>query len=166
MYLSKKIIPLVRGAEIPSDNYFQLPEKVIQFGAGILLRGLPDYFIDKANKQQVFNGRIVIVKSTGETDAAFMLQNGLYTHCIRGMEDGKNMELNIINASISRVLHAKTNWEEILRTAGNPSLELVISNTTEVGITFVEDTIHGSPPESFPGKLLSFLHRRFIFFKG
>ena len=31
-----------------------LPEKVLQFGTGVLLRGLPDYFIDKANKLGVF----------------------------------------------------------------------------------------------------------------
>jgi len=33
------------------DALFELPEKVLQFGTGVLLRGLPDYFIDKANKQ-------------------------------------------------------------------------------------------------------------------
>jgi tagaturonate reductase len=28
------------------------PEKVLQFGTGVLLRGLPDYFIDKANRKE------------------------------------------------------------------------------------------------------------------
>ena len=32
-----------------------LPEKVLQFGTGVLLRGLCDYFIDKANKQGARN---------------------------------------------------------------------------------------------------------------
>jgi tagaturonate reductase len=36
----------------------------LQFGTGVLLRGLPDYFIDKANRQDIFNGRILVVKST------------------------------------------------------------------------------------------------------
>ena len=55
----------------PSPGCFALPEKVLQFGTGVLLRGLPDYFIDKANKQGVFNGRVVVVKSmdNGGTDA-------------------------------------------------------------------------------------------------
>ena len=35
----------------------ELPEKVLQFGTGVLLRGLPDYYIDKANKQGIFNGK-------------------------------------------------------------------------------------------------------------
>ena len=50
--------------EAPADAVFDLPEKVLQFGTGVLLRGLPDYFIDKANRQGVFNGRVVVVKST------------------------------------------------------------------------------------------------------
>ena len=62
-----------------------LPEKVLQFGTGVLLRGLPDYYIDQANKQGIFNGRVVVVKSTtsGSTND-FASQDNLYTHCIRG----------------------------------------------------------------------------------
>ena len=41
-----------------------LPEKVLQFGTGVLLRGLPDFFIDRANKKGIFNGSVVVVKST------------------------------------------------------------------------------------------------------
>jgi tagaturonate reductase len=33
-----------------------LPEKVLQFGTGVLLRALPDYYIDLANKAGIFNG--------------------------------------------------------------------------------------------------------------
>src|SRR5690242_19425411 len=89
----------------PPDAVFELPEKVLQFGTGVLLRGLPDYFIDKANRQGIFNGRIVVVKSTSHGDTtAFEKQDGLYTHCIRGIDNGEKKEENIINSSISRVL--------------------------------------------------------------
>ncbi len=40
---------LVANIEIPSKATFELPEKVLQFGTGVLLRALPDYFINKAN---------------------------------------------------------------------------------------------------------------------
>ena len=50
--------------EIPDESVFELPEKVLQFGTGVLLRGLPDYFIDKANREGNFNGRVVVIKST------------------------------------------------------------------------------------------------------
>ena len=46
---------------VPDESLFELPEKVLQFGTGVLLRGLPGYFIDKANRQGIFNGRIVAV---------------------------------------------------------------------------------------------------------
>lgn len=126
-----------------------LPEKVLQFGTGVLLRGLPDFYIDKANKQGIFNGRIVVVKSTssGGSDA-FERQQGLYTHVIRGIEKGKVVDEVIVNASISRVISAASDWKAVLECATNPDMTVVISNTTEVGITLVEDNIHADPPVS------------------
>src|ERR1700755_3613153 len=105
----------------PPEHVFELPDKVLQFGTGVLLRGLCDYFIDKANKQNIFNGRIVVVKSTesGGTDD-FEKQDCLYTHFIRGIDDGKTVDETVINASISRVLSAKQQWADILQCAANP----------------------------------------------
>src|SRR5687768_3483239 len=68
---------------VPDPAIFDLPEKVLQFGTGVLLRGLPDYFIDKANRKGIFNGRIVVVKSTSQGDTSgFEKQDGLYTICV------------------------------------------------------------------------------------
>lgn len=169
MNLSKKTIGLIQPAalDLPPAYCLDLPEKVLQFGTGVLLRALPDYFIDKANKQGVFNGRVVVVKSTAKGSAdEFERQDGLYTLCIRGIEDGKKIEENSINASISRVLSAKSDWNAILECAANPDMQIVISNTTEVGITLVKDNVQASPPESFPGKLLAFLYRRYQVFQA
>lgn len=169
MNLSKRVLAEITAeVSMPAASYFSLPEKVLQFGTGVLLRGLPDYFIDKANKQGLFNGRVVVVKSTatGETDA-FASQDGMYTICVRGIEAGKKVEENILNASISRVLSARSEWRQILACAADPNMQVIISNTTEVGITLVPtDTIHAEPPESFPGKLLAFLYHRFKAFNG
>lgn len=157
----------MEGLLIPGDKLFDLPEKVLQFGTGVLLRGLPDYFIDKANRQGIFNGRVVVVKSTsgGGTDE-FGKQDGLFTHCIRGIEDGKAVEETIINSSISRVLSAREEWKEILALAYKPSMEIIISNTTEVGITLLKESISQNPPQSFPAKLLAFLYERYKAFAG
>ena len=139
----------------------------MQFGTGVLLRGLCDFYIDKANRQNIFNGRIVVVKSTDSGGAdAFEQQDGLYTHFIRGIEDGNTIDETIVNASISRVLSAKQQWADVLQCAANPQLQVIVSNTTEVGITFVEDDVNAVPPVSFPGKLLAFLHERFKAFNG
>jgi len=152
---------------IPEGGIFELPEKVLQFGTGVLLRGLPDYFIDKANKAGIFNGRIVVIKSTSKGDStAFDKQDGLYTLCERGFENGKKVEKNIICSAISRVLNAQDEWAEILKCARNENTQIVISNTTEVGIQLIKDDIKSGTPVSYPGKLLAFLYERFTYFNG
>ena len=169
MKLSAGILKNIDSAKVivPNESLLGLPEKVLQFGTGMLLRGLPDYFIDKANRKGIFNGRIVVVKSTSKGDtASFNAQNNLYTLCIRGIENGKRKEENIINSSISRVLNAGEEWEEILKCAHNRNLQIVISNTTEVGLKLVKDDISNHPPLSYPGKLLAFLVERFQAFNG
>jgi tagaturonate reductase len=169
MQVSRKILSQLDAGtkKIPADSLFTLPEKVLQFGTGVLLRGLPDHFIDKANKQGVFNGRIVVVKSTstGGTDA-FAKQDGLYTLLERGVVNGKQTESISINASVSRVLSANEDWNEILKCAADPNMQIIISNTTEVGITLVESDAQESKPVSFPGRLLFFLLERFRVFNG
>jgi len=150
----------------PVTNWDQLPVKVIQFGTGVLLRGLPDYFVDKANRQHVFNGRIVVVKSTtsGKTDV-FQEQDALYTLCIKGIEHGQEVEEFHINSAIKEVLSAADHWSEIMRYAEEPQLRIVISNTTEVGISYDKhDDLLLSPPHSYPAKLLAFLYKRFQHF--
>ena len=155
------------GLTIPDENVFGLPEKVLQFGTGVLLRGLPDYFIDKANRHGIFNGRVVMVKSTsiGSHDA-FHKQDNLYTLCVKGIEENKKIEEYIINSSVNRVISANENWDAVLECAHNPEMKIIISNTTEVGITLVEDDIRLYPPHSFPGKLLAFLYERYKAFNG
>jgi len=169
MNLSKESLAKItaKGVTKPADAMFALPEKVLQFGTGVLLRGLPDYFIDKANRQGRFNGRVVVVKSTDGGDAAaFDRQDSLYTLCVRGIEAGKKVEENIISSAISRVLSARDQWQEILKLAHSPEMQIIVSNTTEVGIQLVEDDIRRDPPASFPGKLLAFLYERWKAFDG
>lgn len=172
MMLSEHTLTTISQADqllIPDSNLLALPEKVLQFGTGVLLRGLPDDIIHQANHKGIFNGRIVVVKSTdkGTTDA-FARQHNLYTLCVRGLENGKPVDKQIINASISRVLSAKDEWEEILKCAANKDLKVIISNTTETGIRLVrEGFLFSSPaPSSFPGKLVLFLYTRYQFFNG
>ena len=169
MTLSKFTLKNIQPGKVQNvpDGIFDLPEKVLQFGTGVLLRGLPDYFIDKANRQGIFNGRIVVVKSTSGGDAAaFEKQDGLYTLCIRGLDNGKAVSENVICSAISRVLSAKDEWAAILKCAHNPEMQVIISNTTEVGIELVKEDINHHPPVSFPGKLLAFLYERYKAFAG
>lgn len=168
MILSKENLHLIAKGNviIPQTNTFELPEKVLQFGTGVLLRGLPNYFINKANQQGVFNGRVAVVKSTKGDSTEFDVQNSLYTLCIRGLEDGQLVEENIISSAISRVINANQNWAAVLAIAESKELKIIISNTTEVGITLVDESIHQNPPSSFPAKVLAVLYQRFKTFNG
>lgn len=169
MLLSKVALKNIeeQAAGIPAASLLALPEKVLQFGTGVLLRALPDYFIDKANRCGMFNGRVVVVKSTDGGDAsAFDTQDGLYTLCMRGIADGKPVQENVICSSVSRVLTASKNWKDILQCAHNPAMSIVISNTTEVGIELVKESIQLNPPASYPAKLLAFLMERHKTFDG
>ena len=169
MILSKENLKNIKAENVlvPEELMFSLPEKVLQFGTGVLLRGLPDYFIDKANRNGVFNGRVVVVKSTSTSGPAdFDQQDNLYTLCIRGIEQGKPVEENIISSAISRVISADKDWKSILDFAREPNFKVVVSNTTEVGISLLNESIHQNPPVSFPAKLLAVLYERYQAFKG
>jgi tagaturonate reductase len=137
------------------------PEKVLQFGTGVLLRGLIDYFIDKANKVGVYGGSVVMVKTTGADVSEFTNQDNLYTISVRGLENGKTIEEDIIVDCISRTLSSKTHWQEILETAENPDIQLVVSNTTEAGLQYLEENLLEGCPESYPGKLTAWLYKRY-----
>ncbi len=152
---------------MPGKNVAGLPEKVLQFGTGVLLRGLPDFIINNANNNNIFNGRIVVVKSTttGTADD-FNEQDCLYTLCVRGISEDKKVNQNHLVSSISRVISAAVEWEEILKCATSPDMQVIISNTTEVGLSLTDDDIQAIPPQSFPGKLLAFLCCRYKHFNG
>ena len=156
-------VPVHPSLSIPHDAQFQLPDKVLQFGTGVLLRGLPDYFIEKANQKGVFNGRIVVVKSTDSGDvSSFQEQDNLYTLSIRGIKNGQKIDENIICSAISKILHANSEWSDVLNYAANPSIQIIISNTTEAGLQYVEEKLTHEPSISFPGKLTQCLYHRYV----
>ena len=167
--LSNKTLGVINapGVDAPFTDYTKLPVKVLQFGTGVLLRGLTDHAIDKANRAGVFNGRITVVKSTntGGTDA-FAAQDNLYTLQMKGIENKQLTEQTVINSSIAKVLSAADEWDLILKEAENVELKVVISNTTEVGIQLIEEAIDQQPPASFPAKLLAVLYHRYKHFNG
>jgi tagaturonate reductase len=147
---------------IPAPELLDLPERAVQFGTGALLRGFVDYFLDEANRQGRFNGRVVAIGSTGSgRDAALNEQDGLYTLNVQGVEGGAVVRAPRVVSSVSRAISARDQWDEVLACARNPELALVFSNTTEVGIVLdPADAGDASPPRSFPGKLTRFLYAR------
>ncbi|HEU0076522.1 MAG TPA: tagaturonate reductase [Longimicrobiaceae bacterium] len=151
-----------RDLAVPAPELLELPEKAVQFGTGAFLRGFVDYFLDAANRAGRFGGRVVMVGSTGSgRDQAVNDQDGLYTLSEQGIADGAPRREHRVVGSVSRALSAPDEWPAVLACARNPELELVFSNTTEVGIALdEEDRPDLDPPRSFPGKLARFLYER------
>lgn len=153
-----------RSAEVdvPDLALLDLPEKAVQFGTGAFLRGFVDAVLDDANRRGQFGGRIVAIASTASgRERVLNQQDGLYTLSIQGIEGGADRHERRIVSSVSRALSAPDEWDAVLACARNPDLELVFSNTTEVGIALeADDEPETGPPRSFPGKLTRFLQER------
>ncbi|HEV2148376.1 MAG TPA: tagaturonate reductase [Longimicrobiaceae bacterium] len=146
----------------PAPELLELPEKAVQFGTGAFLRGFVEFFLDAANRAGRFGGRVVMVGSTGSgRDQVLNEQDGLYTLAVQGISDGAPFREHRVIGSVSRALSARGEWDRVLALARAPELELVFSNTTEVGIALdEEDRPDLQPPRSFPGKLVRFLYER------
>lgn len=137
-----------------------LPERVLQFGTGRFLLGFLGEFLYRANRAGA-GGAAVVVQSTG-CDRAELInrQGGRYTLVVRGMSEGSRVEEQRVLSGISRALCAETQWEAILDVARSPALEIVVSNTTEAGLTRLAQDQPGEP-KSFPAKLTALLVERF-----
>ena len=170
--LSKKLLhdpaytlpPDVAYHEIPDH----VPETVLQFGEGNFLRGFADWFFTKLNAEKRFTGRVVVVQPLREGRVDLLNeQDGLSTLILRGYKDGRQTEETVIISCVSRGINPYAEWDKYAALAESPDLRYIISNTTEAGIVYnPADRLTDTPPDSFPGKVLVFLYKRYIHFNG
>ena len=144
------------------------PVKVIQFGEGNFLRAFVDWMIQKTNDATDFNGGIAVVQplAMGLCD---MLedQDCLYTHYMNGVVEGQASSEHYINDSIEFTVNPYEDYERFMALADMDTAKIIVSNTTEAGITFDEnDTLDSVPQNSFPGKLTALLYRRYTNTEG
>ncbi|MBX2963531.1 MAG: tagaturonate reductase [Cyclobacteriaceae bacterium] len=146
----------------------QHPVKVLQFGEGNFLRAFVDWMIDVMNEKAGFNGSVQIVQPlAGGFGKLINEQDGLYHVVLNGIQQGKPVTQTRLVTCVTGVINPYEDYEAFLKTAENPHLEFVVSNTTEAGITFdSSDESLNIVHKSFPGKLTALLHHRFEFFKG
>src|SRR2546423_3943292 len=116
---------LIETKHAPAD----LPERVIQFGDGVFLRGFVDWMIHEMNSRGVFNGRVVVVSPRGRGPIDQLnVQDGLFTLLLRGVENGRMIDQRQVIESISRGINPYRDYEEFLRCAQNPDLRVIVSN--------------------------------------
>ena len=144
------------------------PIKIVQFGEGNFLRAFVDWFLQELNDAGLYHGDVAVIQPqpTGRIKA-LKAQDGRYTLIQEGMKDGQfTSEIKVIDV-LQQFIDPYTAYEAYLKLAEVDTLEFVISNTTEAGIVLDEtDLMSNTPPTSFPGKLLAFLHHRYETFHG
>ena len=154
--------------DVRKKTHGGLPEKVLQIGEGNFLRGFADWMIDRANSAGCFNGSVVLCQPI-EAGMAEQInaQDGIYTVMMRGVENSRIVERIQEITSISRCINPYSDYEALVEIAKSPELKVIISNTTEAGITYrAVDKLSDTPPVSYPAKLTVLLYERFKKLKG
>ncbi|MFK8004998.1 MAG: tagaturonate reductase [Saprospiraceae bacterium] len=143
-------------------------ERILQFGGGNFLRGFVDWIIDVYNEKTNSALGVWVVKPTERGDyETWKQQDGLFHILTKGIKNGKLVNENRLITCVNRIIHPYRDWEGFLKSAENPELRFIISNTTESGIKFnVTDKKTDTPPHEFPAKLTLWLYHRYQFFQG
>lgn len=141
----------------------QRPERVIQFGEGGFLRGFVDWMIQKLNDSGVWEGNVVVVQPIAKGMCDLLEdQNCLYTHVMRGLENGEPVVRKDTVDCISRCVEPYADFDAYKALAQNPDFRFIFSNTTEAGIAYEpDDKLTDEPPKSFPAKLTVLLYERY-----
>ena len=144
------------------------PIKVLQFGEGNFLRAFVDWIVDNLNEKGGFNGNVMMVQPLANGMGNMINdQKGLYTTCLRGIQNGSPVEEFRQITSVAGCINPYSDYEAFIAQAKNPDLRFIISNTTEAGIAYHEgDKLEDRPQVSFPGKVCAFLYNRYKAFNG
>jgi tagaturonate reductase len=144
------------------------PIKIVQFGEGNFLRAFIGYAFQELNKAVNFNAGIAVVQPIDKGLVKMLKdQDGLYTLFMKGVKRGEEIQDIELISNIVKAVDPYINFDYYLSLAKEESLEFIISNTTEAGITYVSsDTPNMQPPSSFPAKLTLLLYERYKFFEG
>lgn len=137
--------------------------KVMQFGEGNFLRAFVDWIINSMNKANVYDGGVVVVQPMSFGRCKELAEaDGLYTLYLQGLQDGKAVRDHEVIKCLQDFVNPFEDYNKYLDYALSDDLEIIISNTTEAGIAFdPNDTDFTKCPNSYPGKLLAFLKKRY-----
>jgi len=156
--------------QLNAQNYNKpkRPIKIMQFGEGNFLRAFVEWILQDLNDKKAILSDVVVVQPMpfGRVEE-LRKQDGLYTVCLEGISNGKEVKTRQIIDLLSDFINPFTDYEAFLKYGESEDLEVIVSNTTEAGIAFDEtDTDQSVCPKSFPAKLLALLKRRYDFFHG
>ncbi|SDS65464.1 tagaturonate reductase [Gramella sp. MAR_2010_147] len=146
----------------------KLPIKIVQYGEGNFLRAFVNYLVNKLNKEADFNAGVAVIQPlAGGMISVLNEQDGLYNLFMKGIKQGKEIQLNETISCIQNAYDPYKDYESYLNLAKEEELEFIISNTTEAGIAYdANDKLEEYPHQSFPAKLTALLYKRFQYFEA
>lgn len=152
------------------NQMIQSTIKVLQIGEGNFLRGFFDWMLYESRKQGLYDGNVAVVqpRPSGKPNIeALASQDGVYTLVTRGLENNVPIERMDQITVFGTVFDPYEHWNDFLALAELPELRIVVSNTTEAGLSYQpEKLIEGEPIVSYPGKLTLLLYHRYKAFQG
>jgi tagaturonate reductase len=146
-----------------------MTRRIIQFGTSRFLQAHVDLFVHEARCSGQDIGPITVVKTTsgGDRDVRISaLKRGVpFPVRIRGIAANKVIDETVEVASVDSAFDAQQEWPAVVRCFAREA-EIAVSNTGDTGFERSrEDAAHdyssGTPPGSFPAKLLALLLARF-----
>ena len=136
--------------------------KVLQFGEGNFLRAFAEDYIDIANEKGLIDASVTICQPRSNTKVinALNAQNCVYTVNKRGRLNGEVVDETVTIDCVERCIDTVGEYAELEKAFAQA--DVIISNTTEAGIAFVDtDVMENTPNISFPGKVTALLYKRF-----
>lgn len=141
---------------------FLRPVKVVQFGTGVLLRGLVDFIFQKANDQGDLVGQIAMVRSTSSDISEFEAQDGIYTVVETGLNELQEISIHsTLVHCVNPVWSAEDDQLKLIDLFASPFLKIAVSNTTEMGLSYREEPVLHGNPKNFPANLTALLYHRY-----
>lgn len=137
--------------------------RIFQFGEGNFLRTFVEHYFDVLNEEGG-DYRVTIVPPipTGIPLSLFADAKCRYNILLRGVQDGRPVETIRQIRAVERVFSPFEDETAFYAAAADPTLRLIVSNTTEAGIAFKEDDrMDGFREISYPAKLTKFLYARY-----
>lgn len=143
-----------------------LPTRVLQIGAGNFLRGFADWMIQKGNDAGVLHHGVAVMRVTPRHDPQAARITDGFNVVLDGTRDGVPFtEITRVDV-VRQYASAHDDWDACLAIARQPDLRLVVSNTTDAGIVYLDEDPTARPPASFPAKMTALLHERWRHFDG
>lgn len=136
---------------------------VLQIGDGNFLRGFADWMIDIANEAGVLNAAVTLAPPLSVSIIDKLnAQDGLFTVLTRGVQAGAPTTVRRVVRCVARGVDPYQDPATLLACARDPKTRFVISNTTEAGIVYREQSYSsGEWPRSFPAQVAVLLFDRF-----